>query len=164
MVAHDVKICTITAKHLDEEFAWEPQEFRMAQKIWKRSEKHPKSKLPRESGLRKLTSMWSQFHLYRTLRETGAEIGSDMGDRDTWSEADNDEDLEARAARNGALRVDAILAKSANEVSYDSVSEWARKVARKLAMDQRTAHGPNENGGEDESFIAFSVYMSCCPA
>lgn len=39
------------------------------------------------------------------------------------SEADNDKDLEARAAGKGALRVDALLAKNANEVSYDSVSE-----------------------------------------
>jgi hypothetical protein len=99
---------------------------------------------------------------------TVAEIGDDMGDRDTWSEADNDGDLEARAARKGVLRDDALLAKNANEVGCDAVSEWARKVARKLsmAMDQRTARGPNEDGeeitgdgGEDEFFSAFNAYM-----
>jgi hypothetical protein len=92
-----------------------------------------------------------------------------LGNRNTWSEADNDEDLEARAAGKGVLRDDAFLAKNANEVGCNAVSEWARKVARKLsmAMDQRTSRGLNEDGeeingdgGEDESFIAFNAYMS----
>ena len=103
------------------------------------------------------------------LVAVGAEIGNDAGDRDTWSDVDNDEDLEARAAGKDVLRDNAFLAKNANEVSYDAVSEWTRKVAGKLSigMDQRTARGPNEDGeeitgesGEDESFIAFNAYMS----
>ncbi len=52
--------------------------------------------------------MQSQFHLIPNPSwPVGAEIGNDMGDRDTWSEAD----LAARAVAKGMLRDDALLRK-----------------------------------------------------
>jgi hypothetical protein len=53
--------------------------------------------------------------------EVGAvcsEIGTDIGDRDIWSEVDVDEGLETRAAGNGLLGVDA---NDKNEARYEAV-------------------------------------------
>lgn len=172
--SYDLKTCTITAKCLDEEeFVWEPQEFRMPGV--EKAEDAEKSKETQEAPEAEATkperteetdfdvkSISTYTESFVELEAVGSEIGNDMGDRDTWSEAGDDEGPEARAAGKGVLRVDALLAKNANEAKYDTVSEWAGKVAGKvsMAMDQRTARGPNEDGeeiagdgGEDETVI-----------
>lgn len=64
----------------------------------------------------------------------GVEIGNDARDHDTWSDVNNDEDPEAKAARKDVLRDNAFLAKNANEVTYNTVSEGARNVAGKLSI------------------------------
>jgi predicted transcriptional regulator len=161
----------ITAKCLDEEdFVWEPQEFRMpgvekAEDVekWKETQEAPEGEATKPERTEEtdfdVKSISTYTESFVELEAIGSEIGNDMGDRDTWSEAGDDAGLEERAAGKGVLRVDALLTKNAIEAKYDPVSEWAGKVTGK-AMDQRTARGPNEdgeeiagNGGEDETVI-----------
>jgi len=84
----------------------------------------------------------------------GSEIGTDIGDRDIWSEVDVEEGLETRAAGNGLLGVDA---NDKNEAWYEAVGGgW--KVGGKVlvAMGRRTACCPKEitqDGGGDKMEI-----------